>query len=63
MVITKEHLTSYNPGFNFQTHSDHVIDMLIKKYIPHTNDGSCLEIGSFPVPFLMTFGDLGYRNQ
>lgn len=38
----------------------HGIDIFIKKYIPPTTAGECLEIGSFPGPHLATFGDLGY---
>ncbi len=60
-LTTKEYWTSEDPCFSFQRHTDHEIDVLIKKYIPRTNHGSCLEIGSFPGPFLTTFGDLGYR--
>ncbi|MEO6490548.1 MAG: class I SAM-dependent methyltransferase, partial [Ferruginibacter sp.] len=44
----------------FSRHDGHGIDEFIRKYIPASKNGSCLEIGSFPGPFLATFGDLGY---
>lgn len=40
--------------------NDHGINVFIKRYIPKTEKGTCIEIGSFPGPYLTTFGDLGY---
>jgi len=59
-LTTKEFWTQENPNFEFQRHNGHAIYDLIKKYIPANEHGSCLEIGSFPGPFLSFFGDLGY---
>lgn len=39
---------------------NHDIYKLIRNYIPSNKEGHCLEIGSFPGPFLAAFGDLGY---
>jgi 2-polyprenyl-3-methyl-5-hydroxy-6-metoxy-1,4-benzoquinol methylase len=59
-LTTKEFWMQENPNFEFQRHDGHAIYDLIKKYIPVNEHGSCLEIGSFPGPFLSFFGDLGY---
>ncbi|MEO7522925.1 MAG: hypothetical protein ABIT58_02460, partial [Ferruginibacter sp.] len=59
-LTSKEFWTPENPKFQFQRHDGHAIYDLIKKYIPPNENGSCLEIGSFPGPFLSFFGDLGY---
>lgn len=59
-LTTKEFWTYENPGFKFERHSGHAIYNLIRKYIPPNKNGSCIEIGSFPGPFLTVFGDLGY---
>jgi L-malate glycosyltransferase len=59
-LTTKEYWTPNNPEFLFERHQDHAVESLIKKYIPATVNGNCLEIGSFPGPFLAAFGDLGY---
>ncbi len=59
-LTTKEFWTYENPRFKFERHSDHAIYDLIQKHIPQNNEGGCLEIGSFPGPFLAAFGDLGY---
>ena len=48
-------------NYVFTNHEDsHGISMFIKKYIPPNVNGNCLEIGSFPGPFLSVFGKLGY---
>ena len=39
----------------------HDINIFIKKYIKKVKNGKCLELGSFPGPFLSTLGDLGYK--
>lgn len=39
---------------------NHSIIQLIRDFIPCNNTGKCLEVGSFPGPFLAAFGDLGY---
>ncbi len=45
----------------FSSHDGHEIDKFIRKFIPPaTQNQSVLEIGSFPGPFLSTFGKLGY---
>lgn len=45
----------------FSNHDGHEIDIFIRKFIPPaTQNQSVLEIGSFPGPFLSTFGKLGY---
>ena len=59
-LTTKEFWINPNQDTQFNRHTDHGIDGLIKKYIPETKNGDCLEIGSYPGPFLSTFGDLGY---
>ncbi|MBB1284679.1 class I SAM-dependent methyltransferase [Flavisolibacter sp. BT320] len=59
-LTTREFWTTPNPGFAFERHRDHAIERLIKKFIPATNNGECIEIGSYPGPFLAAFGDLGY---
>lgn len=59
-LTTKEFWINPNEETQFSRHTDHGIDVLIKKYIPTTKNGDCLEIGSYPGPFLSTFGDLGY---
>ena len=59
-LTTKDFWVQNNTEVKFNRHSDHGIDNLIKRYIPPTSSGSCLEIGSYPGPFLSTFGDLGY---
>lgn len=59
-LTTKEFWTAPNPAFAFERHQDHAIERLIKKFIPRTERGECLEIGSFPGTFLAAFGDLGY---
>lgn len=60
-LTTQEYWTGENPSFEFQKHSNHAISDLIRKYIPPANGGNCIEIGSFPGPFLTVFGDLGYE--
>lgn len=59
-LTTKEFWVHNENGVNFVRHTNHGIDALIKKYIPATTEGCCIEIGSYPGPFLSTFGDLGY---
>lgn len=59
-LTTKDFWVQSEEGVNFVRHTNHGIDELIKKYIPAVNEGNCLEIGSYPGPFLSTFGDLGY---
>lgn len=59
-LTTKEYWVA-DPGYyKFSRHENHEIDQFIKKYIPPNDQGSCIEIGSFPGPHLTTFGDLGY---
>jgi 2-polyprenyl-3-methyl-5-hydroxy-6-metoxy-1,4-benzoquinol methylase len=41
--------------------NDHSINILLNKYIPAASGKSCLEIGSYPGPFLATLGDKGYK--
>jgi 2-polyprenyl-3-methyl-5-hydroxy-6-metoxy-1,4-benzoquinol methylase len=59
-LTTKQNWIYENPNFIFKRHKDHEIERLIKNYIPIKTDGNCIEIGSFPGPFLTMFGDLGY---
>lgn len=59
-LTTKEFWINPNHDTQFNRHIDHSIDGLIKAHIPKTKNGNCLEIGSYPGPFLSTFGDLGY---
>ncbi len=59
-LTTEEYWTAESAGFAFGKHSDHAIEKIIRKYIPSNDKGNCLEVGSFPGPFLTVFGDLGY---
>ncbi|RYD81645.1 MAG: class I SAM-dependent methyltransferase, partial [Sphingobacteriales bacterium] len=59
-LTTQEFWVPNENGVAFVRHDNHGIDALIKQYIPETTAGSCIEIGSYPGPFLSTFGDLGY---
>lgn len=59
-LTSKEHWTSENPFEHFERHKGHAIEDLIKKYIPANPAGNCIEIGSFPGPFLAVMGDLKY---
>jgi 2-polyprenyl-3-methyl-5-hydroxy-6-metoxy-1,4-benzoquinol methylase len=59
-LTTKEYWTNQGPDYHFEKHKGHPIESLIKKYIPFNPQGSCIEIGSFPGPFLTVLGDLGY---
>ena len=59
-LTTKGYWTTENSNFFFGRHNDHAIEKVIKKYIPINTVGNCIEIGSFPGPFLTVFGDLGY---
>jgi 2-polyprenyl-3-methyl-5-hydroxy-6-metoxy-1,4-benzoquinol methylase len=59
-LTTREFWTAENPQFRFKRHSSHAIYNLIREYIPENKEGNCVEIGSFPGPFLTVFGELGY---
>jgi 2-polyprenyl-3-methyl-5-hydroxy-6-metoxy-1,4-benzoquinol methylase len=59
-LTTEEYWTAEAPGFFFGRYDGHAVEKIIKKYIPATNGGNCIEIGSFPGPFLTVFGDMGY---
>lgn len=59
-LTTKEQWTRQRDDFEFKKHGQHPVKELIHQYIPANEKGTCLEIGSFPGPFLTVFGDLGY---
>ena len=60
-LTDKEFWIKNTEEYGFHKHGDnHGISRLIKKNIPENVNGHCLEIGSFPGPFLTVFGDLGY---
>lgn len=59
-LTTREYWTKENLQFEFQRHNGHAVETLLRKFIPFNREGSCIEIGSFPGPFLTVFGDLGY---
>src|SRR5258705_7614303 len=60
-LSTQEFWVTERKNFVFKRHEKgHSYDQLIQKYIPVNNNGTCLEIGSYPGPHLATFGDLGY---
>jgi 2-polyprenyl-3-methyl-5-hydroxy-6-metoxy-1,4-benzoquinol methylase len=61
-LTSKQYWISDVNSFTFQTHPfDHEISVLIRKFIPRSPNSSCIEIGSFPGPFLTVFGDLEYK--
>ncbi len=60
-LTTQEYWQHESEATDFQKHEvGHSLNLFIEKYIPKTITGSVLEIGSYPGPFLCTFGDLGY---
>lgn len=61
-LTEKKYWIETSVNYTMGRHNAHIeVVELIKKYIPKNNTGTCLEIGSFPGPFLATFGDLGYE--
>jgi 2-polyprenyl-3-methyl-5-hydroxy-6-metoxy-1,4-benzoquinol methylase len=60
-LTTQEFWSAETQGFYFRKHdSDHAINRFIGQFIPASDSGSCLEIGSYPGPFLASMGELGY---
>lgn len=59
-LTTREFWVEGYNDFVFSRHEGHGIENFIKQNIPPNSNGNCLEIGSYPGPFLATFGDLGY---
>lgn len=59
-LTTKDFWVSSTKENNFSRYQSHGISTFIKKYITEVAEGNCIEIGSYPGPFLATFGDLGY---
>jgi 2-polyprenyl-3-methyl-5-hydroxy-6-metoxy-1,4-benzoquinol methylase len=60
-LTTRQFWTEGNGKTIFKKHdAGHGLDNFIRKYIPRNENGSVLEIGSYPGPHLATFGDLGY---
>jgi len=59
-LTSKEFWTVENQAFKFEKHNRHAIYDPIRKYIPSNKNGNCIEVGSFPGPFLTVLGDLGY---
>lgn len=60
-LTTREFWEKGYADITFSKHEGHGIDSFIRKYIPANANGTCLEIGSYPGPFLASFGDLGYK--
>lgn len=49
-------------GLKFGKQSEsHAINILLKKYVNQFPGGTCLELGSYPGPFLATLGEMGYQ--
>lgn len=59
-LTSREYWVNEEQEHVFSRHYGHGIDTFIKKYIPPVKSGDCIEIGSYPGPFLASFGDLGY---
>jgi len=61
-LTEKEYWLETSEQYTMGRHNAHTeVVELIKKHIPKGNNKSCIEIGSFPGPFLATLGDLGYE--
>lgn len=59
-LTTKDFWIKSASDIKFSEFKDHGIITFIKKYIPKTITGNCIEIGSYPGPFLAAIGNLGY---
>lgn len=52
---------SYSDQMLERQGDSHSINLFIRKHVPPVTQKRCLELGSFPGPFLCTLGDLGYE--